>query len=406
MDRCMQQALNFHIDSPFWDEALTLSQNEDAVPAWLCKGFILSLEEDYSLLSSLTNSVIQALDRVTETPALCLLAKALYHIIDKKQPFSKAFPCFSLPKAPENLSDSTGYDLVGLFPILAHARLSAHALAARGIPHDIIYDTFHFLRRSINESCQRAGRPCFDAAAFSIFPAYLYTNTLWIGRLRFEIHPNANRNVRIFANKNGGLCALMCDVTLHARGNILGAIGYEDAQNAFAADFQETENTYEGYAVDPATGLAEAGRTQLSKQEWTPIHTPGDTLLKVHIPSTGKLLKEDCEAAYERARQLFPKCYPEYTFQGFICCTWLLCPALRTFLKQDSNIALFQQQYLIFPSKNTAADVFLYVFNRTVASADEIHIPSLPEHNSMQRGVKKLLLAGTYVHQFNGFIPF
>ena len=133
---------------------------------------------------------------------------------------------------------------------------------------------------------------------------------------------------------------------------------------------------------------------------------PGDTLIKVHIPSMGKLLKEDCDAAYERARETFTRCYPEYDFKGFVCNTWFLNPVLRGFLKEDSNIVLFQNKYTVFPAKNLAPDVFLYVYGLRVNSAEEVDAASLPEDNTMRRGVKKLLQDGIYVHQFNGFIPF
>ena len=66
----------------------------------------------------------------------------------------------------------------------------------------------------------------------------------------------------------------------------------------------------------------------------------------------------------------------------------------------------FQSDYRIFPAVNNAPDVFHYVYGKTVASADEVDVASLPEDNRMQSGVKNLLLKGEYIHQYNGFIPF
>lgn len=405
MAQDIREILNVNIDSPYWDEALEEATKMPQVPQWLTADFISKLEKDFSILGDHTQAAMLAREQVVQTPELCLLAKTLYYIICKKQGFSKLFPQFALLEAPEG-AQPLGYDFVGLFPILAHVRLYDQELTNRGVEHDIIFDTFNFLRGSINGSCERVGRPSFDKAAFSIYGAYLYNYTLWIGRLRFEIHPNSNRNASIFADKAGKLCTLMCDTVLHRNGNVLGAVGYEEEEQSFDADFLETDAYYEGYAVDPATGLAGNVRTRLAKADWKPVMVPGDTLIKVHIPSMGKLLKEDCDAAYERAQQVFKKCFPEHDFRGFICNTWLLCPAMRTFLKKDSNIVLFQDKYTVFPAKNMAPDVFLYVYGLRVSSAAEVDPASLPENNSMQRGVKKLLLEGTYIHQFNGFIPF
>lgn len=402
----IRKVLNIEIDSPFWEEAHAKAQATSELPDWLTDRYIADLERDFSLFGSNLDLILQALCQVRETPALCQLAKILCHIIGKKRSFSQSFSRFSLPKSPEHCNSFLGYHYVGLFPILAHVRPFCLELAERGITADIMYDTLSFLRANIQQSFEQTELPRFGKSFFSIFRVYIYTNFLWIGRLRFEIHPDSDRKVKAFADSGGNIRLLMCDTTLHASGAILGAAGCTDEAGAFDADFLETENYYEGYAVNSKTHLAEATRIRLAKSDWTCILQPGDTLLKVHIPSKGRLLKADCDAAYERAKTVFQNSYPEYVFKGFICNSWLLCPTLASFLRKDSNIVLFQETYHIFPAKNTATDVFLYVFGLEVSSADELDLPSLPEGNSLQRGVKKLLLEGTYFHQFNGFIPF
>lgn len=406
MIRDIREILNLNIDSPFWEATLEEANKMPHEPQWLTADFICTLEKDFSLLGEYTQAVIQAREQVVQTPALCLLAKVLYCIMGKKQGFGRSFCQFALPEAPADAQSRLGYDFVGLFPILAHVRLYALELSQRGVSHDIIRDSFNFLRSSIKSSCQRAQRPCYDKAAFSIYGVYLYCDILWIGRLRFEIHPNSNRNAHIFADKDGNLCTLMCNTVLHRSGNVLGAIGYEDTEGSYEANFCETDRYYEGYAVDPETCLACNTRTRLEKAQWWPVMVPGDTLIKVHIPATGKLLKEECDASYELAKRTFTKCFPEYDFKGFVCNCWMLCPSLRSFLSKDSNIIQFQDKYTIFPAKNMATDAYLYVYGLRVSTAAEVDAFGLPEKNSMQRGIKKLLLEGTYVHQFNGFIPF
>lgn len=406
-DMCqdIREKLNITLESPYLEEALEEAKKMPDVPLWLTEGFLCQIENEFSILGDAAQAVMQAREQVVNIPELCQLAKIVYLIMCKRQGCGKLFPEFTFPEAPAG-KDPLGYDFVTIFPLLAHIRLYSNELTQRGVAQDIISDSFNFLRSSIKSSYERAGRPCFDKSAFSIYAAYLYCNILWVGRLRFEIHPNSNRNARVFANENGKLCTLMCDTVLHRNGNVLGAIGYTDEEGAFDANYRETEQYYEGYAVNPKTGLAGTVRTRLLKGEWKPVMVPGDTLIKVHIPSMGKLLKEDCDAAYERARETFTRCYPEYDFKGFVCNTWFLNPVLRGFLKEDSNIVLFQNKYTVFPAKNLAPDVFLYVYGMRVSSAEEVDAASLPEDNTMRRGVKKLLQEGTYVHQFNGFIPF
>ena len=405
MAQDIREILNVNIVSPYWDEVLEEAVEMPDVPEWLTADFISKLEKDFSILGDHAQAAMQAREQVVKTPELCLFAKILYCIMCKKQGFSKLFSQFALPEAPEG-AQPLGYDFVGLFPILAHVRLYDQELTQRGVEHDIIFDTFNFLRGSIKGCCERAGRPCFDKAAFSIYGAYLYNHTLWIGRLRFELHPNSNRNARIFAGKDGTLCTLMCDTVLHRNGNVLGAIGYEDEEGAYEADYRETEQYYEGYAVDPETGLAGKVRTRLAKEDWKPVMVPGDTLIKVHIPNMGKLLKEDCDAAYARAQETFTKCYPEYDFKGFVTHTWFLGPALEPALREGSNIKNFRNYFEIFPAKSNGNDVFQYVYRQNVKTPAEVAIDELPEDNSLRKGIKDQLQKGNYIYEFNGFMRF
>lgn len=396
MPQDIRETLGVCVNSPFWEEALAAAAGMPAIPQWLTEDYISKTDEKYQLLGDKRNLVLDALSRVVKDPVLCTFTKVLYHIIGMKRGYKDAFARFALPES-ENL--------VGLFPVLGHITPSCEALRKRNVPEDIICDTLSFFRLNISD-CLGQEIPRFGEMEFAYFPIYLYTDNLWIGRLRFEIHPNADRNVSVFADKSGRICILMRDTRLHVSGNRLGAIGFTDEAGSFDADFVETDTYYEGYVVNEKTCLAENTRTRLSKEEWECIFAPGDTLLKVHIPYGGKLTREACDAAYEKARRIYTACYPEHDFRGFICNTWLLCPALLSFLPEHSNIRHFQDSYRIFPAKNTAADVFLYVYGMTVSSANEVDFENLSEDNSMQRGIKKLLLSGEYIHQYNGFIPF
>ena len=401
----LRQKLNINIESPYWDEAVKKAETMPAVPHWLTREFILALEEEFSLLEDLAEPILRAAQLVAENPDLTMLAKILYNIIDYRTGYAKSFTAFELPTAPEG-AETLGYDYVALLPVLGYAKLFADELAARGLPHQVIKDSFYFFKYRIKGCATEEGKPCYNARSFSAYSTHVYNNNIFVGRLRYEIHEGFDRNVKVFGDAKGNVCILMCNVTLHAKGHILGALGYTDEEGAYDANFVETDEYYEGYAVDPATGLAQNTRTKLSKKDWKVILQSGDTVLKVHIRGDAKLLKPDCEASYAQAEELFKKCYPEHNFKGFVCCTWLLCPVMGRFLKPESNIMLFQEKYNLFPSKNDAQDVFGYVYGTSAKSAADVDPETLTENNSMQRGVKELLKQGVYIHQFNGFIPF
>lgn len=401
----LRKKLNINMESPYWDEAAKKAQAMPAIPHWLTQEFILAMEEDFSLLEELKEPILRAAELVRENPDLCMLAKILYNIIDYRAGYSKSFSAFELPKAPEG-AETLGYDYLALFPVLGYARVFSEELAARGLPHQVIKDSFFFFKYRLKHCAEEEGKPCYNARSFSVYNTHVYDNDIFVGRLRYEIHKGFDRNVKAFADESGNVCILMCDTTLHAKGHLLGTLGYTDEEGAYEADFVETDEYYEGYAVDSATGLAENTRTRLPKKDWKLILQSGDTVLKVHIRGDSKLVKADCDASYEAAKELFKKCYPEHDFKGFVCNTWLLCPVMGRFLKPESNIMQFQQKYNLFPAKNNAPDVFGYVYGLKTASAADVDPETLTENNTMQRGVKQLLKEGVYIHQFNGFIPF
>ena len=127
--------------------------------------------------------------------------------------------------------------------------------------------------------------------------------------------------------------------------------------------------------------------------------------MKVHIPFKGSLAPEICARSYEKARELFPKCFPEYCSTGFTTCTWMLAPELDPLLREGSNILAFQRMYHRFPLSSSGRDIFEYVFQRSVKDPSQVDIESLPENSSLQRDVKELLREGVVFHEFGGFIP-
>ncbi|MBQ5778181.1 MAG: hypothetical protein IIV97_05130 [Oscillospiraceae bacterium] len=401
----IRKSLNVNIDSPYWDKAFEAAEKEVSLPSWMSAEYVSEMEEKYSLFSGQLELVEKARGLICDNPELLLLVKTLYNIIAEKKPTKDLFPTFELPAAPEDSSGSLAFALCGIFPILGHVEPYAKELSDMGIEHSIIWDTLSFFRGNLKSALNREGGPLFTKGMFLAFRVFVYTSFLWIGRLRFEFHPTFGLLFRAFENDKGERVSLMCDTVLHSSGYRLGAYGFTDEEGKYDADFVETDEYFEGYAVT-ADGRAEKTRTRLSKSEWKCILKPGDTFLFVHIPGRGKLDPEICEESYNRAREVYSRCYPDRDIKAFVTDTWLLCPALKSFLNEDSNIVKFQDKYHLIPACNEGIDVFLYVYNKEVKTPDEVDFEALPEENSMQRGVKKLLLDSTYVHEFTGFFPF
>ncbi|MBE7041385.1 MAG: hypothetical protein E7400_05410 [Ruminococcaceae bacterium] len=401
----VREVLNIKIESTYWDEAYKKALSEPEIPEWLTEGFIRKLNDEYDVIPKSFDLLLEALPHVVSVPELCLLAKTLYHILMHKKSYSKAFTCFEFPKAPSAVTNTIGYDCFSIFPILAHLPFSWDELKARGIEDTICRDSLRWVDNYFEGTSRKSGKVAFAESSFPLYSLAIYVYNLYIGRLRFEIHENSVRPMRMFQNQQGELCPLADNAMIHASGHILGTFACEDEAGAYSADFVETEDAYEGYTVDETTRLFTKKRVRLLKSEWKQVFASGDTVVKVHIPFGGKMTKEMCEESYSKAREVFANCYPDYQFAGFQIGCWMLSPELKDILSPESNIIAFQKNYTIYPIENNALDAFLYVYGIEAPKASDVVLADLPEDNSMRRGVKQKSLEGKYVYQFGGYMP-
>jgi len=403
--RDLREKLNIKICSDYWDWAYDKALKEPLVPCWLTEEYIRGLDNELGVLSENLETVILALKQITQAEELCVLAKTLYHLLGLRIKANELFSSFELPKAPKGCKNTLGYDCFSIFPILAHIRPSWKELEKRGVDKSILKKSFSFLDSFISATSEKTGLPVFREPLFLCYGAFIYIKTLYIDRLRFEICQHSPFPVRAFRNIAGNVKIMMDGVTVHKSGHILGAVGCEDEKNSFSADFKEKEEFYEGYGVDEKTHLVKRDKMKLPKKDWQIILSPGDAVIKVHIPTQGSFDKEACRQSYKKAREVFKRCFPEYSFKGFTTQTWLLAPELLPVLKDGSNIMSFRRDFHIFPAKSKGTSVFEYVYHIKVNSVDEVDISKLDESNSLMRGIKTQCLRGEYIHEFSGFIP-
>ena len=117
-----------------------------------------------------------------------------------------------------------------------------------------------------------------------------------------------------------------------------------------------------------------------------------ENIISVHIPSDADLQK-DAVAESFRAFMAFEKYYfPDWTDAKIYCDSWLLSPALKELLDDNSNIINFQKLFIVESVDYDSLAVLDWVFpgNSEISEA-------LPENTSLQRKMKKYLLQGKKV---------
>jgi hypothetical protein len=127
-----------------------------------------------------------------------------------------------------------------------------------------------------------------------------------------------------------------------------------------------------------------------------------DVLLNVHIPATGPLDPDACQAAYDRAVRELPVWFPEERARAFCCQSWLLDPQLGDYLRPDSNILRFQQRFEIVGAGAAASrSMQEFVFARP----GDVDLDTLPRTSTLERAFVDHLRAGGTWSVRTGWCP-
>lgn len=126
----------------------------------------------------------------------------------------------------------------------------------------------------------------------------------------------------------------------------------------------------------------------------------GDPALGVHIPETGPLSPEACDASFRWAREFFARHFPEDTYRVATCGSWLLDEQLAEYLPPTSNIIRFQRRFQLVPGGRVAdREIVRFVFRRDTTRFDE-----LPRRTTLERAIVQHLLAGRHWQSRSGWL--
>lgn len=111
--------------------------------------------------------------------------------------------------------------------------------------------------------------------------------------------------------------------------------------------------------------------------------------IAIHIPSDADMSRESVARSLEDFRLFRHRYYPEWADVDMTCDTWMLMPELKELLGEDSNILAFQNLFEIDRVDYDATWYMGWIYPG-VETIDE----GLPEGTTLQRSLKKYLLAG------------
>lgn len=358
----------------------------------LSDSFIAQTLENCYALKPWREQILEAAAQLRENKALCLLVCLLEvwiaegGIVSDKE--------YVPPKG-----DGLAYDFLHLFPAIPTMPASVDHLRKRGVPEDVVEATMGEYDFCVNMCLERQGRPLFDRGRLNWITRVINNQLIRIGRFKYDLPDTFMQGVRVYRNTAGETVVLADDLQLHSSGRVLGSVGHIEEKNSFFARITESGDAVVGHKV--TDGIVEKEVTSLDKQEWTLCLSSKDMFPRIHIPSDGSFDRETVAASYQRAREIFDACYPDYPYKGFFCSSWLMSTDLRKVLKPTSNILAFQESFTQIPWQSSGRLVFSFVFGMGAEIPE--NIAELPEKTSLQRAVKQLYLKGEYIHEGAGF---
>ena len=110
----------------------------------------------------------------------------------------------------------------------------------------------------------------------------------------------------------------------------------------------------------------------------------------LHIPADADLSDGAVDASLVEARAFFCKYFPAFADAGYVCESWMLSPALREILPETSRVRRFSERFSVVFWEEDSPAFRDWIFPSAVTAPVE----ELPEETSLQRAVKRHLLAG------------
>jgi len=349
------------------------------------KNRLLRLNEAHHFLriQRYLDAVLNAADLMSKNPDLAVYNYALYIAIRSHANTD------NLP-APD--FDSPETDFSPFFAFLYGFDAWIAALQARKLPEDVISDTLQGFEAEMNDYSDMYGRPGMRRYV-NWFLLFIHGELLRIGRLNFQMTTLTNP-IRVY-RKGNDIRILMDDAEMHRLGMLYGSAGQDDEAGRYHADITVSGDTVTGYA---ANKLGEVDPEPVTLTGYKEVLRRGDPVLSVHIPATEPFTAEICQASYERAKEIFARCYPEFRYRAFVCYSWMMEKRLEGIMGRSTNITRFADKFHGFPLKDSGADVYIFLYHLP----DPIAPENLPENSSMQKAVKQYLCSGNFYFEKGG----
>ena len=392
----LKQAFSDAVFPARWE---TLPPCEEKDIAFLSEEALCRFHEAYPVFGTGFAHILAAARVIRENAALLTCTAYLARAIGEWDVIQEDIAAMTLPAFKEG-EGAVGYGLMPLVACVPHIAAAVESLLARGVEEKIIYDTLSYFERAVDNAMKK-DVPSFPKSQFSWCQHYLHGIILRIGRLEFHwIDDMYGGNFGVYRSSDGQYRLLAERGSYHRDGHLVTA-GAPALADDFPAAFTETDTYYEGNLISEA-GLVFPELVKLPKGKWQRVAGYESPVVTVHIPSGPGLTHENIDAAFRDALAVHKRAFSDFKACLFHCHSWLLDTQHRAYLAPDANILKFQGKFIHGTTNTCDMCVFSFLF----PGGSKGDLSALAEDSSMQRIVKRLLLAGGHIYEQNGVIPF
>ncbi len=335
-------------------------------------------------------TVIHAAEAIAASEAAAAIAWHAYYWLHENE-----YDADRLRSWPRLVDSALGKDgaLLYLISLMAGYERMQRIHREHDVPEDVIADTLsqitHYFDATVEEQGYPEVVPHLVAWLMNHYTGIIYK----LARLQFQFGNN-RYDLRVFRHRESGQVAALSEDGVRFRADGQRLREGDDPEGSWEAQLAITDEAAEGNPIVPE-GRALAEQMRLSLSEWEEVLAPGDPVLHLHIPGGEPMSYDRCGEAFERALEFFPRHFPDYQFNAFMCGSWLLNTALQDLASQTSNMVRFQREVYLFPiglSDDSLASALFGGLRRQMPET----LSEYPRETSLQRAYLDAVEAGEY----------
>lgn len=262
----------------------------------------------------------------------------------------------------------------------------------RKIPDNILYDVMNDINIWVDNYYVQHGKYGFDEDIWLV--NHIHGDIFGLGRLQFAFGKYQS-HTEVYKYDEDILVVAVKDTPINESGE------YADQDNVFIkAKYEKLDgDILSAHLVNTETGIIDLTPSNIDLSKYKLLLKPGDDILGVHIPASGKMDYDECLKSFDLARVFFPKHFPEFNFKAFTCDSWLLSNEIKGIVSENSNIYKFSSLFTKYISKGTHPFIYKWIFG-----FDCEDVAKMQPTSSMAKKVQQLVLSGGDIYSRGGFI--